>query len=233
MRFLVLSAARTGSTMLIRLLQSHPDIRCEGEILGARNGNEPPLPDERLAALREDDPTRFLAEWVYRDPVAGFKIKYEELMRRDFERIRDWLASERSIKVVHLFRRNRLKRLVSETAVRFDGTYGLTDPVRAPEAPRFTLSVEQCLADFAKQERREARFSRLFADHDVLEVLYEDLPLSAIQRFLGVEPRTLHTPTLKINPDRISDVLLNYEELREAFRDTPYADYFDHDSVAS
>jgi len=35
-RFIILCAARTGSTMLRHLLNSHPDACCHGEVMGIR-----------------------------------------------------------------------------------------------------------------------------------------------------------------------------------------------------
>jgi hypothetical protein len=196
-RFVIVNAARTGSTMLRMLLDSHPDIHCEGEILGAR----PPT-----------DAIRILQQEVYSAPVAGFKIKYEELSLPDFGEVLDWLVAERSIRVIHLFRRDRLARLCSQVSVGLHGSYLFTE--HRPKAVRFSLSIDECLADFRLQAEREARFRRLFADHDVLEVIYEDLPLAEIQSFLSVEPLALSTPTLKINPEP-GDMLINYEELRD------------------
>jgi hypothetical protein len=182
--------------MLRMLLNSHPGIRCEGEVLGAK----PPA-----------DAIRILEE-IYSAPVAGFKIKYEELSLPEFKEVLDWLVAERSIRVIHLFRSDRLARLCSQVSVALHGSYLFTE--QRPTAVRFSLSIKECLADFRLQAKREARFRRLFADHQVLEVTYEDLPLDEIQRFLGVRPMALSTPTLKINPEP-GEMLTNYDELRE------------------
>jgi hypothetical protein len=246
-RFILLNAARTGSSMLATKLDSHPDIRCHGEVLGPgpgkagdrlvglNYGTDPTL-ERRLVALRDSDPVRFLSEWVYRaetGAAAGFKIKYEELLKADFERVLGWLVAEESIKVIHLVRRNRLKRLVSEiTATRFYGAYQIRDASKAPPVPRFRLTAEECRADFDKQERRERRFGRMFGDHDVFDTSYEDLvdpaagALHEVQAFLGVKPVELRTATRKMNPDELRVMIENYDELEAAFEDTPYAAYF-------
>jgi hypothetical protein len=199
-RFVIVNAARTGSTMLRMLLNSHPDIHCEGEILGAR----PPA-----------DAIRILRQKVYSAPVAGFKIKYEELSLPEFAEVLDWLVRERSIRVIHLFRRDRLARLCSQVSVGLHGSYLFTE--QRPEPVRFSLSIDECLADFGLQAEREARFKQLFADHQVLEVTYEELPLEEIQYFIGVKPIHLSTPTLKINPEP-EEMLINYDELRDLGR---------------
>jgi hypothetical protein len=234
--------------MLASMLDSHPKVRCHGEVLGGGGGQvgdrlvgvdyeaNPGL-RERLVAMRDRDPVEFLREWVYTvdaEGAAGFKIKYEELLKPDFASVLSWLVNDRSIHVVHLVRRNRLKRLVSQiTAIRIYGAFQITDPKQRPPAPRFRLSADECLADFERQERREGRFGRLFKTHEVFDTSYEDLmepggsTLREIQRFLGVDPVELRTWTRKMNPEELSDVLENYAELREAFSDTRYAAYFE------
>ena len=247
-RFMLLNAARTGSTMLAHMLNSHPDVRCHGEVLGPGKGKagdrlvgvdyaSDPAREGTLMEQRDRDPVGFLQQWVWGDDApraAGFKIKYEELTKPDFELIRDWLTAERSVKVIHLVRQNRLKRLVSEvTAVRIYGAYQLKDRDERPAPPRFELSVEECRADFEKQQRREARFGRMFADHEVLDVTYEGLldaggtAVRDVQGFLGVEPVELRTTTEKMNPDELNGMLQNYDELRRAFRGTEHAAYFE------
>src|SRR5262250_573283 len=93
-RFIVLCAARTGSTMLRHMLNSHPDVRCHGEVmtgsLDALSGDDrdpDPSVTRALVDRRERDPQDFLEEVVL-DPgparAVGFKIKYEELLLTDY-----------------------------------------------------------------------------------------------------------------------------------------------------
>src|SRR5262245_66621142 len=84
-RFIILCAARTGSTMLRHMLNSHPDVRCHGEVMtgrgldslaSARDGDASAT--RALLNRRASDPQGFLEEVVL-DPggakAVGFKIK--------------------------------------------------------------------------------------------------------------------------------------------------------------
>src|SRR5262245_5075326 len=63
-RFIILCAARTGSTMLRHMLNSHPDVRCHGEVMTGRSF------DALSGGDRDPDPsvTRALVDRRERDP---------------------------------------------------------------------------------------------------------------------------------------------------------------------
>ncbi len=121
-RFLILAQARTGSTMLVRALNSHPNVRCFGEVLNtARDlilygvqGYDNYDPRDR--ELRDRDFKAFLRTRIYTPDgegisATGFKLLYGQF--RDFPGLQDWLTQETSIRVIHLKRRNLLRQLVS------------------------------------------------------------------------------------------------------------------------
>jgi hypothetical protein len=72
-------------------------------------------------------------------------------------------------------------------------------------------------------------FDNLFEKHPKLTVFYEDIIdqreriYDQVQAFLGVEPQRLTETTHQQNPEPLRQLLENYEELYEAFRDSPHA----------
>jgi LPS sulfotransferase NodH len=243
-QFIILCAARTGSTMLRHMLNSHPDVRCHGEVMTGRSldalarvdrGADPSVTRE-LMERRGSDPQGFLEDVVL-DPgpakAVGFKIKYEELSLPDYAWLLEWLKGRREIRVIHLMRENRLKRLISEiTATKVYGIYNVTSEAERPRAARISLSPEECLEDFVRTEEREALFQGHFEGHDIFRTTYEAIVSdrgdvrSELTRFLGVSPTALTTPTLKLNPDDPRSVLEDYEALAAALKATRYAVYF-------
>ena len=242
--FVILCAARTGSTMLRHMLNSHPDVCCHGEVMTGRgldgfvglDRQEAPPLTRALMDLRRSDPRRFLEERVFdagRARAVGFKIKYEELLRPDYAWLLEWLKNHREIRVIHLRRENRLKRLISEvTATRVYKLYNVTSEAERPVAAKISLSPQECLEDFARTEERETLFQRHVRHHETLQTTYEaivsdrDDVRRRLTEFLGVSPTVLTTPTLKLNPDDLRDVLDDYETLAAALRGTRFAVYF-------
>lgn len=193
--------------------------------------------NRRLRAdLSVQDPPRFLEEFVFADGGAqaiGFKIKYEELVCEPFAWLLERLRTCREIRIVRIRRENELKRYVSQVlSTKVYGVFNIVSEDERPAPRRIRLSAEECLADFRLSEEREELFGRIFLGHPTVSTTYESLladrdeTLRPIVEFLGSGPAALATPTLKLNPDRLRDVLENFDELADAFRDTPYSLYF-------
>jgi len=97
--YMITCPARTGSTMLVQLLRSHPEICSHGEVftphritgitgIYAQERREEPDFLERLAVERNDDPIKFLYKIVL-DPqgkkAVGFKLKHDELVLPEYK----------------------------------------------------------------------------------------------------------------------------------------------------
>ena len=248
-RFIVTCPARTGSSMLTSLLQSHPDVCCHGEVFGWRvfegfkgidykgpisTHRKPPIVD-KLVQLRLSDPVSFLRDYVLfagEYKAVGLKFKYEELSIEHYTAVRHWIRDTHDIRIVHLTRENLLKRYVSQVyATKITNVFNTWQEM--PPPPPITLSPEECEREFAHTERRQERYTKLLAKHDVLNLTYEELiadqevKLAQIQTFLGLEPTELRTGMKKLNPDSLTDLLENYDELREHFSGTRFESFFD------
>jgi hypothetical protein len=101
-----------------------------------------------------------------------------------------------------------------------------------PKKRALSLSAEECKAFFFKAHHQVEHFAGLFAGHPSVEVWYEDLladrdaGFERVQSFLGVEPRRLSVTLSRQNPEPLSDLIENYEELRAAFVGTPAEPFF-------
>lgn len=105
--------------------------------------------------------------------------------------------------------------------------------LRKGSRPRVTVSAEE-LFDFAVRTVMVAeKHDELFGEHPKLPVSYEDLVahrqevLSEVQSFLGVEPGPLTVTLRRQNPEPLRELIENYDELYEAFKDTSAAAFFD------
>ncbi len=86
---------------------------------------------------------------------------------------------------------------------------------------------------FRYMQNREAHFDNFFRGHPSLALFYEDVierpdeEFSRAQAFLDAEPAPLTVTSRRQNPEPLRDLLENYDELRDAFRDTPHAAFFE------
>jgi hypothetical protein len=246
--FMITCAARTGSSMLVNLLQSHPQITCHMEIFNPkrvegfygsyRKALSDPAYEERMRALRHNDPKTFIYKIAF-DPqgrrCVGFKFKYDEFILPVFSGTREILIGDRDINIVHLRRRNLLKRYLSWFVVnKVTGKTMRTVREAEIESPPVVLNPDECRKNFEETERREANAREIFRDHRVFELAYEDLTneladatVDQLQKFVGVGVRSLRTVFAKLSKDQLSKEISNYSELRKTFAGTRYAEFFD------
>lgn len=246
--FLILSRGRTGSTYLHQLLDSHSSCICFEEIFADRN--LPPLPEaypadrvepmQSSAALRVTEPVRFLHEFVYADyppeiRAVGFKLFYFHARVGNGARLWEYLRGAAQIRIVHLGRRNILRMFTSmKIALKtgcwwsHDGSPGLAEKRVALDPAEFERYVRE-----VEQARREG--DRMFAHHPMLRIDYEDFEshtagnprIDDLLGFLGLPASPLCTPMQRQNPERLRDLIANYDELMAHFSDTPLITFFD------
>jgi hypothetical protein len=121
-RFIIVCDARTGSNMLVQALNSHPRIVCFREIFNwqlpavdyAADGFGTSATED--VALRQGDPARFLRTRVFaaHDPATaavGFKFPYPHFW--GYPGMRERLAADAALRIIHLQRRNAFRSLVS------------------------------------------------------------------------------------------------------------------------
>ena len=234
-KFLIHCAARSGSTMLVHQLNSHPRVRCHDEPFGAENvGNivgyvaearaDNPEWNERLEWLRSRRIERFLYDVLFdtRDVSAiGFKYKADESLLRSHRKVTRALVEDRDIKVIHLRRRDLLAQYVSHRLV-LEQT-GVTLSHVGDERPEFRpLAVDpgRCVKTIRDIEARFQKSAALFADHRSHDVDYEDLTDPATHAelcaFLEVESRPFTTTTQKIVDRPLASLVTNFEDVRSA-----------------
>ena len=121
-RFIILAAARTGSNLLATALNGHANIICFRELFNWRTetigyfveGYDNDSAEDR--AFRDRDEVAFLNARVFCDHPSevrsvGFKAPYGTFI--GFPKLQEWLVKEQEVRVLHLRRRNLLRRLVS------------------------------------------------------------------------------------------------------------------------
>lgn len=159
-RFVILAWARTGSTLLVSLLNRAGLIRCHGEIFHPNKVWFPAEPEEleRLKRDRAEDPIKFMQR-MYEEtggrPRVGFK-----LFPGHSPKVLEHVLAEESIRKIVLYRENVLavhsSGMIARAAGRF--TYGQTAHV----PPK--LKVEFDPAAFTQfHDRYVSHYRRVFS----------------------------------------------------------------------
>ncbi|WP_027155853.1 sulfotransferase [Mesorhizobium sp. WSM2561] len=232
--FVTLAMPRTGTHYLEELLNKHPNVLSNGELLntydtnwsdkGRLAGSDHELLE--LAYLRYPNQTNKKVTRV------GCKINEPQLHERPgfFGELARWPG----LKVILMVRKNTLESLRSLTQARQTRKW-LKFSSDNDATPSVKLAIPCCEAYFKAADEFHNRVARSFASADLHVVKYEDLLgepsacMAKIWDFLGVAAFELTgTANLKRQEARpLDQTIENFEELRRHFAGGSYAGFFE------
>ena len=219
-RFVIVTPGRSGSELLTDLLDSHPDIVCEAEILR-----------ERLLL-----PERFIdgraAKAGLRGARAyGFKIHcghFGYQMLRERPRYLQQL-SDSGVQLIFLRRENFLAQAISSTiAMRTRWHWRRQD---RPEFQALDVDPVEVLMMTYLFEESDQYLAHLLADLPHLTLTYEhdlhDGPaqqaaVAAICDRLGLPPAPTRSEHVRFTPPRMADAVTNFNDVADLVRPTRF-----------
>lgn len=221
-KFIVLSRSRTGSNMLISMLTSHPSIYAKGEIFNWLKGQS----------------VNYVLDSIYhRYPkyikAVGFKIFYYHPL--DDQSGLVWQVLKNiDLHIIHLKRRNILRTLLSRKIAGLTNVYSFDIHKNVEKKDKICHFTEDELKEGFEQTREwEKSFGHMFQSKAIIDVYYEDLvsrPQQEFQRItnmLYIEYSEPKTDFKKQNPERISDLIGNYQSLKTKFMNTEWSYFFE------
>ena len=223
-RYIVLSRSRTGSNLLISLLNSHPHIHTEGEIFSKLSGRNY---KEVLAMAFSKQP--------YYVKAKGFKIFYYH-PQDDSCGIWDELQSLDDLYVIHLKRRNILRTLLSRKIAGIQDVWSVRSDRHlnsCREQISVSFTVDELNAGFKRTREWEKVGDNTFRNHPLLSVDYEELvndrmtAFRKVTEFLGVQYTQPKTELKKQNNRSMREMITNYDELKSAFAETEWGPFFE------
>lgn len=229
--FVLQSLPRSGSIMLGRMLDQHPELRCFGEIFSTRPVH---LAARAFAAAPRDVAGRLdhfgaLAlprRWGFRAHAYHGTPAYDPELFTDF-----WSALGPAVRVITLMRDNLFHRYVSHQVARRTDQW-FVRPGAEASVRRVTLRLSpaevaaDCEAMASWQAVAAARFP------GALAVRYEDLVrdpargLASILRHLGVDDAITLAPATVALSRPIRETVENYDELERDFRGSRWQRFF-------
>lgn len=223
-KFIVYGQGRSGSSLLIDLLRSHPSIHCESEILHPNVCGRLLLPHRYIQAR-----AGLSIKAVY-----GFKLKIYELT--EYHRL-DPAAflmqmHEDGWKIIHLFRRDLFRKALSSVIAEQRGIFTQRRGESASNSrERYSVDPQQVLATMTKRMKYDLMEEQAIEDLPRLRVLYDDDlyrseqhgPTSErIFKFLGLDPVPVGTVHLKTSHVNLADYIENHDELIAAVHAAGY-----------
>lgn len=245
-KFVILSYRRSGSTMLYTLLNSHPHIRCHGELFLMRKPKEDNFYNFCLnSSLNKKliyySPFRgylirqflsFIFIKQGEEKAVGFKLMYKQA--KIFPSILQWIKKN-NVKIIHLHRQNILKIFLSIKAAQQRGTRHSAEKTFVEKISIDSSKVLCELISIARRLKFMDLFCSLYFPRSSCKDVYYEEFLSDMEEvskqllgFLGVDSNILlKTELKKLNPNHVRDIVTNYEILKTALKGTYFEQFLD------
>ena len=218
-KFVIVSSGRSGSNLLVSLLDSHENVEAHGELFRFLNG------DSSLKRWNEifSNKNKIIE-------MAGFKLFYYHPFDQKKAGVWDILQSDKETKIIHLVRENRVRVYVSLMVANKTGKWrNKSGKTKSIEDKRINIDLDEFIKWAEEKERYEIDTREKFKNHPFIEVSYEKLVRNResvfdnLLTFLGVSKMTLHSSLRKQNSEKLEDLIVNYDEFKEAILKTKYA----------
>jgi len=227
--FVVLFIERDGSTYLMSLLISHPNIHAVYERFAVMKQKEQDAEAQLQWARKFYTPPL-----LSRIGAIGFKTKLVDIENLDGF---SGLLREKKCRIVYMNRRNHVKAVVSRINARRlheeVGTWNLYD--EKDRMPPMIIAPEEFDAYLCERKQAESELNSYVDGLQLptLQVCYEDLVtdrdgvLQYVFDFLDVPPEPVESKSIKHTSDNLHDVIINFDELKTDYVGTAYEAMFE------
>jgi LPS sulfotransferase NodH len=243
-KFCIVGIARTGSTLLLNILNAPGNVLAFGELFRTENeiGWDRPafagFRNTEAAALYRGDPLAFLERhvfrrWPRRIRAVGFKIFYYHAQLHPWDAVWKYLERQHEIAIVHIVRVNILRQYLSLGIAFQTGVWSSPVGSGASTAEPIYLDIDDCVRHFDYVRESELACRQRFALHRLLEIRYENLvtdlerEIFRLQEFLGLPRQPVKTARQRQQLRPLSAMIANYGELERALVETPWAGFLD------
>lgn len=221
-RFVIFAQGRTGTWLLHDLLNAHPQITCDKEILQPR----------RLA------PYAFVeGSSRGRCPVYGFHVQIRQLLETQHLAPGVFLGRLHGAgwRIIYLRRRNFLRQSVSSLIARQRQLWHTTNPAALAQR-RFTIDLDALMAWLHRRQHYLEQETAALQGLPHLPLVYEDDLMDAQQHqptldrlfgLLGVDAVPVAARVQRLGSDRLADTVENYAALVARVAASPYREFLE------
>lgn len=237
-KYVIVGTQRSGTTYLRHCLNSHPEITCHGEVF------QKLYPDNYgYYQYIRTNPVYRVSHYLARSAVVssylnklysksrgvniGFKLMYSQVrfIPYAFPMVIDYLKKN-EISIIHVIRRNVLKTHLSRLAAEQRQLYHAKQEQAMEQVH---VETKGLLHELRKIEGENAWWREKFSSGRYLDVEYERFILNKDEQskrmldFMNVRRfRELTSSNVKINPDDLTLLISNYEDVDKCLADTEF-----------
>lgn len=230
MKFVIISQARAGSSLLGEMLNSHSTIQCDGELFNEHTLKKKWGKIGQWFAMEFPYVLVWMHERKTRKTHYGFKLLLSQAKQPD--QFTDVLLRKGYI-VINLTRENVLEKAFSAAVAYTTGDWYINLAENRQKGP-ITILPDLLLTRLAHTEKQNKLQKALFENRPHIPVCYElDLADNEKQtafsmricEALQVAAEPLHARCIKTDERSLSERIANYDELIETIKKSRYAAY--------
>ena len=255
----VLTIGRSGSNFLVNTLNKHPNVVNYGEVLGdwtlpyklykvlsIFNLNIKNYLDcffysklffyaGQLVSAASHAKNNQKIQFKLYSNIRSIGIKDFSFLLKDRDVI-DYFTQANDLKIIHLYRKNILKRYISLAQMSQTGIIKTDSIVEHKTIELDIPDMLQKLETFSNELQLSFSIANKIPSERIFSLSYEDYFRShedtlhfnkEIFKFLGVHPITVASNQKKIGKDDLKTYIRNYDDVVTALKDTKYEKYLD------
>lgn len=223
-KFVILTVGRSGSELLVSLLNSHNNICCRGELLGKK----------------VFFPQRYINYYqnLGEKDAFGFKLI---IYNFDVQKIQDEFNFVNALynsgyKIIRLERKNLLRQAISHMYAVYRNKYHhkISQGTQKLEPMQVNITdLRKELVLFEGLRKREALLLEHFSyldlcyEEDLTDELSQQASVDRISDYLGLTPAKAQTDFIKTTPDFLYNLISNYEDIISFIQTTEYTRYLE------
>lgn len=223
-KFFIYTHQRSGSTLLVNLLDSHPMIDCEGELL-----LDPMFSPMSYITKRQR---------TSQAEVFGFKLQPHHFTYQNINNPESFLKglAKLKYKTIILKRRNVFRAALSLLYAINSGKFHRDNRFGEVQSDKIFINPDDLLENIQWIEHNIEVLDRHAANHPHLELIYEDDLLdndshqgtiNRISDYLEIPNANVESNSARIMPGDFSPYIENAEAIKEIIRKTKYGRFLD------
>lgn len=231
-KFIIFAHWRTGSTLLTQLLNSHPEIKCDTELFNFKRFNITngsillPHLFIRGNSLKSKNKTYGFDLKLYQIKKSTIKYKNSPEILIDELNRRGW-------KIIHLWRKNKLRQAVSNQIAHKRNKWHdtLDNPIKKT---KINIDFDTLINEIEYDENIVSEEKEILKNFEHISINYEkDLlnqekhqnTCNKIFRYLGLEIKPVQAKLRKISSNKLEEEIENYLEIAEKISSTSFSHY--------
>ncbi len=228
-KFIIFAQGRSGSSLLVDLLNNHPDIKCDGEILNVVHAGKKFFPIFYVKSKAK----------TYKEEIYGFKVKLYQLHGdskpdQNIDPKKFILNLYKSgWKIIYLRRHNIFRQAISGYVAKSRGKWHHQTNKGELALSKIKINPDRLLKRLRAREKYLCDEKEILKTIPHLEIIYEENLLKDMEKtmdkifkYLEVHPYPVRTNLIRTSKDTLQDYIVNYKEIKDYFLNTKYARFF-------